>query len=262
MSKTPTDFVSSTIQRLSDKVHEDLAFYVYMLRASNNDEVLYIGKGQGNRLFAHSAEALKSTRQTPKLIRLRELMDKGIGISLVVVRHGLTQKEAFEVEAALIDLFPDALNEMDGHHSATRGLMTLEELVAVYEAVPANITSPSVLININRQWRRALPANPTALYAAVRGDWVIQPRRHRATYAFAVARGIIRQVYTVDAEHGVNGWSNQSACSRPSNQQKHQKNDRYAFAGAVALEMQHFIGQSVAHLQKPGAQNPIRWLHC
>jgi hypothetical protein len=141
-------------------------------------------------------------------------------------------------------------------------MMTLEELVAEYEARLADINVPSVLININRQWHRGLPANQSKLYAAVRGEWVIQPKRHRAQYAFAIARGIIRQVYVIDGSQGGHGWVNLSMASRFPELQKHQKGDRYVMTAEVASDLARFIGQSVFHLQKPSARNPIRWLHC
>lgn len=250
------------IIRLSDKVHEALDYYVYLLRDPRDNAVLYIGKGKGNRLFAHTAAALKSNLQSRKLQRIREITAAGAEVGMVFVRHGLTEKEAYEVEGALIDLYPDALNEADGHHNATRGMMTLGELVAEYEARSADINVPCVLININRQWHRGLPANQLKLYAAVRGDWVVQPKRHRAQYAFAIARGIIRQVYAIDGSKGTHGWINLSMAARPPALQKHQKGDRYVMTAKVASELAYFIGQSVIHLQKPGAQNPIRWLHC
>ena len=57
--------------------------------------------------------------------RIKALIDKGLKIKHVIIRHGLTEKEAFEVDASLIDFsnkFQYVLtNQVDGHHSGERG---------------------------------------------------------------------------------------------------------------------------------------------
>lgn len=37
---------------------EKLKFYVYILKDPGNNEIFYVGKGQGNRVFEHVIEAL------------------------------------------------------------------------------------------------------------------------------------------------------------------------------------------------------------
>jgi hypothetical protein len=50
-------------------------------------------------------------RPDPKLERIREILATGENVRYEIVRHGLTDKEAYEVECAVIDLFPDLLND-------------------------------------------------------------------------------------------------------------------------------------------------------
>ena len=53
--------------------------------------------------------------------RIREIEASAGSVSFLIHRHGLTEKDAFEVEAAIIDAYPHALNEADGHYNRDRG---------------------------------------------------------------------------------------------------------------------------------------------
>ena len=88
-------------------------FYVYMLVDPRAGEGFYIGKGAGQRLLAHGREADLTTDATPsseKVRRIRELRSVGLEPRVDIVRHGLDEYTAFEVEAALIDCFPELTN--------------------------------------------------------------------------------------------------------------------------------------------------------
>ena len=58
-------------------VVEKIGFYVYLLVDPRNRVVFYVGKGTGNRCFAHLDEARKSQTDTvgdyAKLARIREI---------------------------------------------------------------------------------------------------------------------------------------------------------------------------------------------
>lgn len=53
----------------TDEVTEKLGFYVYRLIDPRNGETFYVGKGYGNRVFAHQKGALAASddEQTEKL---------------------------------------------------------------------------------------------------------------------------------------------------------------------------------------------------
>jgi hypothetical protein len=65
--------------------------------------------------------------QDPKLESIREILATGEDVRYEIVRHGLTDKEAYEVESAVIDLFPDLLNDQVGHDAEERGRMSLAD---------------------------------------------------------------------------------------------------------------------------------------
>lgn len=54
-----------------------------------------------------------------------------------------------------------------------------------------------MLIRIPQLYRPGMSRE--ALYEATRGHWKVGPRRERAEFAMAVAGGIVREVYEIDA---------------------------------------------------------------
>ena len=84
-----------------EKTQQELGVYVYALFSDQEVSPFYIGKGVNNRVFDHLKCALKD-EEVKKL-----KYDKIRGskkVKHVIVRHGLTEKEAFAVEGALIDI--------------------------------------------------------------------------------------------------------------------------------------------------------------
>ena len=240
--------------KLSPAVSEQLGWYVYRLTDPKDDSTIYIGKGAGPRILQHIKEARNSrSKLSRKVKKIRAIMRRGDSVMLWVHRHGLTQKEAFEIEAALIDLFPDAVNEVKGTGSYDRGMRSLEEVIAQYAAAPARIKEPVVLINIGREWFYGLPNHPESLYQRTRRWWIVNPIRRKAKYAMAVSHGIIRQVYRIEK------WTKRSVRLR---KRAKRTRVRWQFAGVVAPEMQRYIGKSVAHYRQRGSQNPITYRNC
>lgn len=232
-------------------VAEAIGFYVYLLLDPRTEppSPFYVGKGKGNRIFAHFHEALESTTENLKLDRIRQIKACGSEVAHVILRHGLdSQSTAYEVESAFIDYLrlddnSDLSNKMGGHHAWDRGLMSVEDVVAEYTAPEVSISEPSILIKINRQFRRGL--SQERLYDITRQSWVInQANASRAKFAFAVAFGIIRQVYRIEKWVSVDG------------------SNRKAFIGQIAPELSHYIGGSVVGQFSTGAQNPIKYVNC
>ena len=96
----------SKVRAIPDYMNDGVGYYVYRLVDPRTKQTFYVGKGRGNRLFQHVSEALaKEDHTTLKLDRIREIKKEGFEVGHVVHRHGLSEKEAFEVEAALIDAY-------------------------------------------------------------------------------------------------------------------------------------------------------------
>ncbi len=232
-------------------VGEKIATYVYLLRDPRSSEIFYVGKGKGNRVFAHAAASATDLGETEKISRIREILKAGLEVDYEILRHGLTDDQAFEVESTLIDFIgrERLANVVSGRHADTRGRMTVNDIIAKYEAMPITIREPAILIVINRLFRRNL--TPDELYEATRGDWVMSDRRNRAKYAFAVYNGVVRQVYRIHQ------WTPKTAENPAAKIQR-----RWRFEGEVATELDAYVGGSVEAYLKPGAQSPIKYVNC
>jgi hypothetical protein len=231
-------------------VSEKVGFYVYALLDPQLQppKPFYVGKGCGNRVFAHARAALRSPRRSDKLDRIREIMRADKTVQVQIIRHGLDARAALEVEAATIDILTehDLANEVAGHGHG-RGLMTVEEFVEVHAAPSLQITDPVVLIRIARKWQRGMSSD--ALYEAARRSWRVSSSRvQRARYAVAVADGIVREVY---------GGVRWIPARRGSKDRR-----RWLFTGQPAVDRASWIGCSVASYLPNGNQNPIRYVRC
>lgn len=237
--------MNNQIPQFSQAVIEQLGYYVYFLRDPETRQIFYVGKGTGNRVFEHLFEALMNPKSTDKLDRIRAIRLKGQEVECIIHRHGLTEKEAFEVESALIDFIglTDLTNAVSGHHAMERGQMSIKEVVALYDAPQVIIDQPSILIIVNQLYYRGM--SEAELYEVTRRSWKIGPDRVKVKYAFAVYRGIIRQVYTV------NKWI-------PSTDPQYPK--RWEFEGSIAHDMQYLVGGSVEHYTG-GARSPFKYLN-
>jgi len=232
----------------SQAVIENLGFYVYFLKDTRNGEFFYVGKGRGNRIFQHLMGSFQAELANEKSDRIREIRAAGEEVEHYILRHGLTEEQAFEIEAALIDFVGlDSLsNVMGGHYSSDFGIKTVEEIQAQYAAKGFIADDPVILINLNRLYRRDMTAEE--LYEATRKAWVIGPRRECAKYAIAHYRGLTREVYIIERWYPV-----------PA----HGKN-RWAFDGHLAPEeiREKYRYQSIKDYFKRGEANPIKYVNC
>ncbi|MFN0194532.1 MAG: LEM-3-like GIY-YIG domain-containing protein [Aestuariivirga sp.] len=156
------------MSKFSKTVEEMLGFYVYRLIDPRNGETFYVGKGKGSRVFSHARgeENSEGDDLTDKLARIREIRVSGFEVAHVIHRHGLTDDQAFEVEAALIDAYPEVANQVSGKASGERGLMHANQIVEKYQAPVVEFRHRVILITINRT-----VAERESVYAAVRYAW-------------------------------------------------------------------------------------------
>jgi len=89
------------------EVIDKIQWYVYRLIDPRNGETFYVGKGKGNRIFAHICQeaSVKLDELDPKLERIRDINISGFEVAHIIHRHGLDENTAVEVEAALIDAY-------------------------------------------------------------------------------------------------------------------------------------------------------------
>ncbi|MFZ1700016.1 MAG: hypothetical protein WBO10_09155 [Pyrinomonadaceae bacterium] len=127
----------------------------------------------------------------------------------------------------------------------------------------AEISERVILITVNRLYKHDI--TPELLYEITRGVWRIGERRENAKYAFAVYKGIIREVYEIDSWHPApDGDSEERKKWIDDNEivVNEVKKQRWQFDGHIATGLRHYIGKSTAKYQVRGAQNPIKYVNC
>ncbi len=247
------------IERFTPKVIERLGHYVYLYLDPQTGEPFYVGKGKGNRCFAH----LKDKSKTRKAKRITEIKKRGLQPRIEILKHGLTADEAFLVESTAIDLIgvQHLTNEVTGHGgSRDRSKAGVAEVQAELSATPVRITDPVILITINKLYRPDLSLPD--IYDATRSAWKINPARHNPEYALSVYRGIVRAAFTITAWHkaGTTLKTYEHDGYRPEGL----RSDRWEFVGTRATDKvwRRYVGKSVRDYAKPGAQNPILFVNC
>lgn len=232
----------------SQAVVEQIKSYVYFLQDPRTGVVFYVGKGVSNRLFDHLNCAIETDGKTEKLELIREIVGSGHSVKHYILRHGLSEETAFEVEASLIDFvgMGKLSNRQRGHYSADYGLKTAEEVAAMYEASELTTSESVLLININKLYRREM--TDTELYDATRKAWVVGSRREKARFAIATYRGLTREVYEIEAWYPI----------------KRNRKTRWGFTGAVASSeiREGMRYKSIVNIFRKGAANPIRYFNC
>jgi uncharacterized protein len=230
-----------------------LKTYVYRLIDPRNGETFYVGKGHGNRVFAHIRDELSQDGDelSDKLKRIREVRLAGFEVAHVIHRNGMDDATAFEVEAALMDAYP-GLSNVAGGGSSEYGAMHAREIIRRYSAPPADFRHNAILISVNRS------AAETSLYEATRYAWKISRKKAmQAEVILATQRGLIVGAFVVE------DWLPATARDFPGHEDAP---GRLAFIGreAPAELRDQYVGKRVPdEYRKKGAANPIRyaWTH-
>lgn len=192
----------SNLIEFSQNTTEKIGYYVYCLIDPRDGNIFYIGKGESSRVFNHVSCALNTEDDSIKLNIIREISNAGYNVGHYVIRHGLSEREAFIVESCLIDLltFKDfqsvskIANLIAGHESWDKGIKTVEEIELLYSAIPISLNEIKhkvIVININKTYE--IGVSP---YEATRKYWVINIKRVvNADFVFSEYKGIIRNIY-------------------------------------------------------------------
>jgi hypothetical protein len=226
------------------RTKDKIGAYVYCLL--DKGEPFYIGKGNGNRVFDHAANALKNPSESHKVERIKKILDAGNRVEHLIIQHGLDDKTALAIEAALIDFanyFDMGLtNVVLGHKSSAFGIMTVEEIERKYHAPPLEALGEGMMIiNINRTYRRAEGVD--SIYEATRQSWVIDKKRiPKLKYVLAESTGFVGEVFEVERWYQVETPDGRT---------------RWAFEGKRASDeiRSRYLNRAIS--KKRGAANPI-----
>lgn len=197
------------MEYFSQLTQEALGYYVYFLINPLDNKIFYVGKGKGNRVFRHAKAALIEWQNSDKLDIIRDIINKKQSVKYYILRHGLSENEAFIVESAFIDFltFEDfsfiatISNIVAGYHQWDKGLKTVEEIEHIYNCLPLDmINKPHKLLCININGTYSTSAD---IYEITRKSWVLNPNRaNQADYVVAEYKGIIRAIFKVNEK----GW--------------------------------------------------------
>jgi len=243
------------IKEFSTEVINEIGFYVYRLIDPRNGNTFYIGKGKGNRVFAHMNGALAfegdEDEASEKIGTIRDIHQNGLDVIHVIHRHGLDSDTALEVEAALIDAFPGLSNEAGGRGNRERGAMNALQVQNIYKAEVINeITDKCILIKIKQGSIDRFNGNLSeAIYKATRAAWKMNiARAEKAKYVLSVMDGVVKAVYC-DLK-----WS------------VHKEDEsRLEFDGKAAPEeiRAKYIGKRIpTEYRKQGLASPCLYVNC
>lgn len=248
--------------KFSRQVIKELKNYVYIYSHPITDEIFYVGKGKGNRVFSH----LEDDGESEKVQMIKEIKSQGLKPKIEIIIHGIEdEKTALRVEASIIDLLEiqNLTNKQSGYKSALYGRMTIEQINSAYDRQTVEIDEPSVLIRINKAFRYSM--SDIELYDFTRGQWRMNPERaSQAKYAFAIYEGIIQEVYEI--LHWYEAGKTYSIRQGKENVKKEEKEGlvgRYEFIGNLAPKeiREKYKYKSVGHYFKKGNSNPIMYIN-
>ena len=244
---------SQSVNSFPPEVVEKLGFYVYRLIDPRDGETFYVGKGYGNRVFAHiRAEGVADCDgMDNKIKRIREILLADLEVSHVIHRHGMDEATALEVESALIDAYPGLTNLVGGARGSDYGATHAQEVIRRYAAEPAVFHHKALLISVGRS------ADERPLYEATRYAWKLSKRRAvEAEVILPTVRGIICGAFVAD------DWLQGTAANFPDRADGNGEPDRLGFVGHEAPDEIKglYVGKRVPdEYRKPGAANPIRY---
>lgn len=200
------------MNKFSDKSIEELGYYVYSLTDPRDGKIFYIGKGCGNRVFQHCEAAIQGDEESLKLNLIRDIIASGGKVEHYILRHKLSEKEAFQIESVLIDFltYPKfntervLTNIVSGHHQWDEGIKTVDEISAIYdcEKIQVNPGDHLLLVSLNQSFNDAKATGVyrrVNIYEKTRKYWKIQrSRASKVDYVLGVYKGIVRSVLKVE----------------------------------------------------------------
>ena len=242
---------------------EDTSLCVYLYRNPLDQKIFYIGEGTVARALSLGNHTNSKTQSMIDKIR-----NEGKEPIIEFLRENLNKKTAQLYEGVAIDAIgiDHLTNDKKGRGSTHRVIpdnstMPSDELRIHLNPDDADITERVILIRINQLYRSGMDAD--SLYDATRGVWVIGPRRELAEYAFAVYKGIVKEVYKIDHPWYPAGTGATIYKTRPDcNGLWESHPQRWEFKGerAESSIRDKYIDKSVKRYLTANSQNPIKYV--
>jgi len=216
------------IYKFPASIHSSLKHYVYIYIDPRDNQVFYVGKGKGDRAFAH----LSDTSEHDKVVRISEIHKAGLNPIIELVIHGIEDDETVRrIEASIIDIYglTNLTNIQRGYHSREFGRMSIDQILATYAPEKVVVTDPVLAFRINKTFHYGMTARE--LYDYTRHSWILGDRRNSAKYAFTVYQGVVQEVYEIVA------WFPQNSTPNIKHEQGEStdiNSERWEFVGHVA----------------------------
>jgi uncharacterized protein len=237
---------------------------VYLYRNPLDQKIFYIGEGTIERALNLNNHTNTNTKRM-----IDEISRNNKTPMIEFLRENIDKETAQMYEGVAIDVIglENLTNEKHGKGSNRRinreiPRMPSEELRKHLNPDEANITERVILIRINQLYRSGMDAD--SLYDATRGVWVIGPRRERAEYAFAVFKGIVKQVYKIKHPWYLAGTKSTFYKTRPDcNDFWESDPPRWEFEGEIAESnvCDKYLDRSVKSYLSANSQNPIKYVN-
>ena len=245
------------MDKFSPKTIEALGYYVYIYSDPVTKVPFYVGKGKGNRAFAH----LHDGSESDKARKIAEIQARGRQPLIEILAFGLDEKAAYKVEAAAIDLLglKNLTNKQAGHESSLYGRIEVSEFDARFdhgELAESDFLEDAVLVKVNQLYRNGM--SDFELYEVTRGFWRVDKSKVEGIHlALAVYDGMVLEAYEIAA------WlpAGSGMCAARSVSQAELAH-RMEFVGRVANRCirDRYVGKGVSGLYAPGSANPIRYV--
>lgn len=178
-------------------LEENGGYYVYGLIDPRNNKLFYIGKGSGNRVFQHTIESKNNPdSEKMKLKTIKSIEESGNNVKHILICWGITEKEAFLIEASLINLIeyisPKCLyNEVSGHH--VHECVTAEYFDIMHGAKKITLEDfqhPTVIVKINKTFKYGMTEKE--IYDISRASWAANfDRIKKAKYVVSIYHNLI-----------------------------------------------------------------------
>lgn len=220
--KSPSSFGKHTTE---------IGTYIYRLIDPRNGHTFYVGKGRHDRVFAHAKNQLKETEKSEedrenedymneKTKRITEIISSQLNVQYVIHRHSIetvarevineckihkdgetllrsiSDKIAYEVEAALIEAYEDLSNITGGHNSSDRGCQHAEQLIHKYKKEALNPRHNLIALSIGSSYK-----DSNDLEKSVRLAWRANlDKAKQQDFVIAHSRGLVLEVFQVSKD--------------------------------------------------------------
>jgi hypothetical protein len=194
----------------SPETIEAIGGYVYALvdpRKPKTDprRIFYVGKGIGQRCFAHAAAEVKWNRSeepNPKIKLIREIRQAiGAPPLIQLISHRLTDEESHRLEAALISVLQTEGNLASGKYAAEYGL-PVSEIEGLYSHPLKELELRHRVLLVSLNGGRELPPftdiQESEMPRRVLQSWPLSEHNaNQVEYIVGVYRQLTRRVFKV-----------------------------------------------------------------